>query len=109
MVFPVAHCEARGSLGPASELTALDLSAGGLRFRSGELFNPGDRAVIQMTSRSGTPGLVGLRIVHATRTVEGGSIYGACFVPLSPDTVRVALTQRPSAIQPDVRRHRASA
>lgn len=89
LVFPVAAITDEGRLRPAEDLTAIDLSRGGIRLRTAAGYAPGDRAVIEMSGGSGGPGLVGLSIVHVD---PEACEVGARFTPLSADVVRAALT-----------------
>lgn len=106
MVFPASRCGQGGTRGGAGEVTAVDLSAGGVRFRSEAPFEPGDRAVLTMAGGSGARALVGVEVVHATRS-GATTTCGARFMALTPDMVRSVLTMPHNGR--GVRAHRASA
>lgn len=90
-MFPGNHLSESGELSDELVLHVIDLSAGGVRFRCDGVVVPGGRAVIRMSGSSGTPGLVGLRVVYAGDPIDGAVIAGACFTPLSPEVVRSLL------------------
>lgn len=89
VVFPFLHPP--GHDDDASGITAINLSASGLRFRSARPFRAGDHAVIRMTGHRGGTGLVGLDIMHADPATGH---YGARFVAPRPAVVRRALDPR---------------
>lgn len=91
MVFPIAAFDEFGVLSPTRDYTAVDISAGGIRLRSDTRFMPGDTALIQMTARTGGPGVVGLEVVHAEHDEQGRWRVGARFTSLTAEMVRAVL------------------
>jgi hypothetical protein len=105
VVFNGAPISAAGSIGPSANLTVIDISAGGIRFRSRDAFRPGDEAIVEMIGRGGAPALVGLTVIHVDAPSGSDASFGARFTPLSPEVMRELMGESPA----DVRQHRASA
>lgn len=105
VVFNGAPISAAGSIGPSGNLTVVDISAGGIRFRSTDAFKPGDEAIVEMIGRGGAPALIGLTVIHVDAPEGVDVSFGARFTPLSPEVMRELMGDAPA----DVRQHRASA
>ena len=83
----------------------IDISAGGIRFRSAGSFIPGDEAIVEMIGRGDAPALVGLTIVHVDAPPGADVSFGARFAPLRAEVLRQIMGDD----ETEVRRHRASA
>ncbi|MBL8746214.1 MAG: PilZ domain-containing protein [Phycisphaerae bacterium] len=104
VVFRGARVSSRGEVSDAVNFEVVEISAGGVRFRSAEVFRRGDEAVVEMIGRSGAPGLVALTIVHGSGS-GAEATFGARFTAMRPEVLRAVMGE--GAV--DIRSHRASA
>ncbi len=105
VVFNGARVSESGSISGTINLTVVEISASGIRFRSIEHFEPGDEAVVEMIGRTGAPGLVGLTIIHGVPSLGSDATFGARFTPMRPEVLQAIMGNAPA----DIRSHRASA
>jgi len=89
--FAMARLSADGVLAPTEEAGALDLSCGGIRLRVLDTASPGDSAVLQLLDGSGTPKLVGVKVIHCFDAPDGSRVLGARFTTLPTSVVRRSL------------------